>query len=295
MTPERWQAVKNVLCAVLELKPEERSAYLNSACGSDSSLRREVESLLASGDDIRSSFLQSPPAADLLTFAGSSEEGVRAAVHSVKSLQRQADLRGTERFVVQGGLQVPRSRAPWWMYVIAASFLAFFALLYYSDFFGPDLLGASFGFPFENPKGRIVFISAPMGPAFEHAGAKPGDYLVRVDGQELYTVSDWIAIAANLEVGRRVRLGLDRGGRQFEAEATLERPELLGSIDSVIWLVSHASGFLILLVSLFIAFSRPWDVSARLGACFWRQERSLRRIICRGRCNRMAAPSSQKF
>jgi eukaryotic-like serine/threonine-protein kinase len=60
MTPERWQEVKDVLCAALELDPSERPAYLDRACSSDHSLRREVESLLESDDDIRSSFLVSP-------------------------------------------------------------------------------------------------------------------------------------------------------------------------------------------------------------------------------------------
>ncbi len=69
---------------------------------------------------------------------------------------------------------MPGPRAPWWMYVIGASFLAFFALLSYYDFFGPDVLGVSFDFPFENSKGRLIY--APMSPALERAGAKPADY-----------------------------------------------------------------------------------------------------------------------
>src|SRR5215469_11173315 len=150
------------------------------------------------------------------------------------------------------------------MYVIAASFLAFFALIYYYELFGPDVLGVSLEFPFENPKGRLIY--APMSLALERAGAKPGDYLVRVDGQQLYTTSDWLAIAANLEVGRRVRLGIDRGAQHFEVEATFERRQISGSIYDVILLASGASQFLILVVGLFIAFSRPWDLSARLGA-----------------------------
>ncbi len=61
MTPERWQDVKRVLNSALELEPDQRPAYLDRACASDHSLRREVESLLAAGDDVRSSFLRSPP------------------------------------------------------------------------------------------------------------------------------------------------------------------------------------------------------------------------------------------
>jgi len=47
MTPERWAQVGQLHEAALELKPEERAAFLNRACGEDQALRREVESLLA--------------------------------------------------------------------------------------------------------------------------------------------------------------------------------------------------------------------------------------------------------
>ena len=69
MTPERWQQIRDVLEKALEMAPSERSAFLNQACSSDSSLRQEVGTLLASSDGVRSSFLQSPPLTDLLDAA----------------------------------------------------------------------------------------------------------------------------------------------------------------------------------------------------------------------------------
>ena len=64
MTPERWQQIRDVLERALELKPDQRSTFLDSACLFDQSLRQEVEALLASSDDALSSFLQSAPATD---------------------------------------------------------------------------------------------------------------------------------------------------------------------------------------------------------------------------------------
>jgi serine/threonine protein kinase/Tol biopolymer transport system component len=61
MTPERWQQIRGVLEEALELAPEQRSAFLQRNCSSDPSLRQEVETLLASSPDVRSSFLQSSP------------------------------------------------------------------------------------------------------------------------------------------------------------------------------------------------------------------------------------------
>jgi serine/threonine protein kinase len=80
MTPERWRQIRDVLERALELAPGERSAYLNQACSSDPSLRQEVETLLASSPDVRSSFLQSVPLRAPLT------SGSKLGEYEVKSL-----------------------------------------------------------------------------------------------------------------------------------------------------------------------------------------------------------------
>ena len=46
MTPERWSRIKEVFGGALELQEAERPAFLRENCGSDSSLREEVERLL---------------------------------------------------------------------------------------------------------------------------------------------------------------------------------------------------------------------------------------------------------
>jgi serine/threonine protein kinase/predicted Zn-dependent protease len=50
MTSERWEQVGKLYQAALELQSEERKPFLDDACGDDSALRREVESLLAAED-----------------------------------------------------------------------------------------------------------------------------------------------------------------------------------------------------------------------------------------------------
>jgi serine/threonine protein kinase len=81
MTPERWQQIRDVLEKALELTPGERSAFLNQACSSDLFLRREVETLLASSPDVRSSFLQSSP-----TVRVTLTPGTKLGEYEVKSL-----------------------------------------------------------------------------------------------------------------------------------------------------------------------------------------------------------------
>jgi serine/threonine protein kinase/tetratricopeptide (TPR) repeat protein len=80
MNPDRWQQVKGVLDQALELDPEERSSFLDRACSTDHSLRREVESLLSSDSETRSSFLTSEMTRVTLT------EGTKLGDYEVQSL-----------------------------------------------------------------------------------------------------------------------------------------------------------------------------------------------------------------
>src|ERR1044071_6931375 len=59
MTPERWQQVDKIFQAAIELSPEERKAFLESSCGGDEELRREVE-LLISSDSESLSLIDAP-------------------------------------------------------------------------------------------------------------------------------------------------------------------------------------------------------------------------------------------
>jgi hypothetical protein len=47
MDPNRWKVVGDIFHAAQEHPPEQRDAFLASACGGDAELRREVESLLS--------------------------------------------------------------------------------------------------------------------------------------------------------------------------------------------------------------------------------------------------------
>ncbi len=78
MTPERWQQVKDLLQGALELGSERRAEFLDRACVNDELLRVEVESLVASHEQM-GAFINEPPldcVADLVThFDEKSLEG----------------------------------------------------------------------------------------------------------------------------------------------------------------------------------------------------------------------------
>ncbi|MBL8205245.1 MAG: serine/threonine protein kinase [Blastocatellia bacterium] len=59
MNKELWQQVEQIYFSALELRVEERKAYLEAACAGEAELRREVEALLASEDQAQD-FLEIP-------------------------------------------------------------------------------------------------------------------------------------------------------------------------------------------------------------------------------------------
>jgi non-specific serine/threonine protein kinase len=72
MTPERWQRVNTVFRRARERDPSDRPALLDEACGGDTALRREVESLLAvydEPDDLLEEPLLAPEAGEALWAA----------------------------------------------------------------------------------------------------------------------------------------------------------------------------------------------------------------------------------
>ncbi|MDQ3749354.1 MAG: serine/threonine protein kinase, partial [Acidobacteriota bacterium] len=66
MNSEQWRKVKGLFDAALELAPAKRERFLDNACGTDDSLRREVEKLLASFKD--DSFMEQPAATELASL-----------------------------------------------------------------------------------------------------------------------------------------------------------------------------------------------------------------------------------
>jgi hypothetical protein len=64
MQPEGWRQIEEIFQAAADCAPESRPALLDSACGADTGLRREIESLLAL--DKHGEFTRSPGVADAI-------------------------------------------------------------------------------------------------------------------------------------------------------------------------------------------------------------------------------------
>ena len=64
MERELWQRAEELFHAALERSPEDRRAFLDEACGEETGLRRQVETLV-SKDELAGSFLEKPVLSDI--------------------------------------------------------------------------------------------------------------------------------------------------------------------------------------------------------------------------------------
>jgi eukaryotic-like serine/threonine-protein kinase len=85
---ERWRQVDGIVEAALELDPSERPAFLGHACGEDTALRRDVESILTHDHD--DGFLESPAAGEAarLTFGATRASLVGERIGPFEVLER---------------------------------------------------------------------------------------------------------------------------------------------------------------------------------------------------------------
>jgi eukaryotic-like serine/threonine-protein kinase len=163
-----------------------------------------------------------------------------------------------------GGRRMPRRRAPWWMYLIAASLLGNSALTVYLYFWGPEP-------PFEQlnfERQAMVVEEVSPNSAGDRAGIQVGDRVLSIDGLRLDGLGAWDSTRINFEVGNSYQLQVERGGRQFERAMTLQRRSWSGQSQSrrFGFVLDAGTGLLSLIVALLIAFTRPFDWAARLGA-----------------------------
>jgi hypothetical protein len=154
---------------------------------------------------------------------------------------------------------VRSTRRPWWLYALAALFLCDWLLRNYCIVLGPR----RFEFALRWEGSRAVVETVSPGSVPDRAGFEPGDVLLAIDGQAIRSRSDWRVINPNLEPGRTYRIDTDRGGRSVAIAWTIDR---VGLRDRWIFVLWEANGLLLLATAFLIAFSRPRDSLARLGA-----------------------------
>ena len=159
---------------------------------------------------------------------------------------------------------MPHARAPWWMYIVAASLLGNFALSIYLYFWGPEPPFSRFNFK----KEALVVEEILPNSAGDRAGIQVGDRVLSIDGRRVEGLGEWDMTRINFEVGKSYRLQVERGAKQFERVMTLQ-PRSWSKQKQVTQIsiaLNIASALLSLFVAFLIAFTRPHDWVARIGA-----------------------------
>ena len=76
--------------------------------------------------------------------------------------------------------------APWWIWVVAASFIFNFALIMYLDSMGPTLgMNASF------TRGDVLVTGLQFPSPAAAAGVRAGDHIIRANGRTITSYLDW--------------------------------------------------------------------------------------------------------
>ena len=191
-----------------------------------------------------------------------------------RALARDVELHGPAILDASPGAAIGRPataamharRAPWWMWLLAAVFLFDCLLRSWCRVLGPE----PFGFVIGGGAERPVIESIRAGSAAERAGFETGDVLLGINGQPLRDPPGLgaviRAVGANLEIGGRSVFDIERDGQPLQLSVAVGRIGFAASHGQWIHLLWQFNGLLLLGTALFIAFKRPRDTRARLGA-----------------------------
>jgi len=153
-------------------------------------------------------------------------------------------------------------RRPWWMDVVAASFLVLTLFNGYLVVRGPALadgLDAAF------EGGALHVRSVASETPFAKAGLRSGDQLLAVDDLPMLGPREWRAALANVEAGRPETWHVLRQGSRLELAVTFDAAKVTDRFTA--GLVAYLAGILgFLLLGLFIGVRRPRDPAARMAA-----------------------------
>jgi hypothetical protein len=245
MNPERWGQIERLYHAALEREPKDRDKFLADACEGDTELRSELESLLAQTKTTEE-FLEKPA----IEFGAPLLVDDCAGQHRIDTDRPRADFGWHETEHARR-----RPRPPWWMYLIAASFLAHAFFMTAFCFYGPESMGVDV----RPATTKLVISNVAKGSPAERAGIRRGDILVRANDRFIPDINYWYWFLTNVEIGRPIMLEADRGGQHVHAAFALDRRAAAywSTGAGMILLLNICGQFTALAVACFLAFLRP--------------------------------------
>jgi hypothetical protein len=164
----------------------------------------------------------------------------------------------------------PRNKSdqhiPWWMYVVAVSYILTLGLIVYLLFWGPAQLDTAFTIAFSQNAMEVLSVNDPNSPVAK-GGLVAGDRVVMIDDVPIKNVRDWTAATGNSKAGGSQTWTVLRGGDRLALKIVPVGVDLRSKFDEgYLYYISNLLTAFFL--GLLIAWKRPSDAIARLGAWF---------------------------
>ena len=160
---------------------------------------------------------------------------------------------------------MPSARIPWWVWLVAASFIACFVMgFFYLPFKLPQATGINLSFP----DNRVASVT-PGSPG-DAAGFKRDDRIVNVDGRPIRNIIDAVSAQSNTTFDHPVSIVVLRAGQEVRLQLSLNQTvtQAWTSREYVGWWVEVAVSLIQLLVGLLVLFKRPRDLTAVAASIF---------------------------
>jgi hypothetical protein len=156
----------------------------------------------------------------------------------------------------------PAKSPAWWVWLVAASFLLNFGIVLRLDWSGP-----TFGVNAAYNQGSVVVLNV-LAPS-ETVPLRQGDRIIRADDQVITSEPDWLAVLANLRIGKPVIFDIEREKQHLQVSATPGPRWSVGFLRPGVLVLLRLGQMMMLGVACFVAFARPRNSAALLTALFF--------------------------
>src|SRR5579864_7000598 len=157
------------------------------------------------------------------------------------------------------------ARIPWWIWLIAASFIACFVLGFiYLPLKLPEATGINLSF-----RANIVASVKPGSPGAA-AGVKKDDRIITIDGRPVQSAIEYFSALSNTVFDHPVSMVVLRGSQELHLQLILNQSltNARTSQETLGWWVEVAASLTQLLVGLLVLFKRPRDLTAVAAGIF---------------------------
>jgi hypothetical protein len=157
------------------------------------------------------------------------------------------------------------ARIPWWIWLIAASFIACFVLGFiYLPLKLPEATGVNPSF-----RANIVASVKPGSPGAA-AGVKKDDRIINIDGRPVQSAIEYFSALGNTVFDHPVSMVVLRGSQELHLQLILNQSltNARTSQETLGWWVEVAASLTQLLVGLLVLFKRPRDLTAVAAGIF---------------------------